>query len=77
MMPETFDDGVSLYAAVCGRGLEGIVAQQLRSTYRPATRGSMKVKNPSYWHRDSEIKSQPPALLRAQPTAAPSETNSI
>src|SRR3954451_9684517 len=32
MTPDTFEDGVALYAGVCDRGLEGIVAKPLRST---------------------------------------------
>src|SRR3954452_15764826 len=53
MTPEAFDDGAALYSAVCDRGLEGIVAKQLGSSYRPAKRGWIKIKNPNYWRRES------------------------
>jgi bifunctional non-homologous end joining protein LigD len=53
--PDTFDDGQALYAAVCERGLEGVVAKSVRSFYRPGQRGWIKVKNPTYWRRESEI----------------------
>lgn len=50
MTPDTFDDGESLYAGVCERGLEGIVAKPLRSRYRPVRRAgpySRAVKRPA------------------------------
>jgi len=53
--PETFDDGEALSGGVCERGLEGVVAKPLRSLYRPGQRGWIKVKNPAYWRRESEI----------------------
>ena len=59
--PASFDDGRSLYAAVCDRGLEGIVAKRQRSSYRPGRRGWTKVKNPDYWRRESEL-----AILRSK-----------
>jgi bifunctional non-homologous end joining protein LigD len=55
MTPQAFDDGDALYAAVCVRGLEGIVAKQLRSSYRPGKRSWVKIKNPNYWRRESEL----------------------
>jgi ATP-dependent DNA ligase len=55
MTPDTFADGPELYAAVCEHGLEGIVAKRSASTYRPGQRGWVKVKNPGYWRRESEI----------------------
>ena len=64
MTPEAFDDGAALYAGVCDRGLEGIVAKQLRSTYRPGKRAWIKIKNPDYWRRDSEIRSMEIAARR-------------
>jgi hypothetical protein len=36
--PETFADGPELYQAVCEHGLEGIVAKELASAYRPGQR---------------------------------------
>jgi ATP-dependent DNA ligase len=51
---ETFDDGHALYAAVCEHGLEGVVAKNHSSLYRPNDRGWVKSKNPNYWRRDAE-----------------------
>jgi bifunctional non-homologous end joining protein LigD len=44
--PDTFDDGAALYAGVCERGLEGIIAKQLRSPYRPGKRSWIKSRTP-------------------------------
>ena len=52
--PETFEDGLALFAAVCEYGLEGVVAKKLSSRYRSGERGWVKVKNPNYWRRDAE-----------------------
>jgi bifunctional non-homologous end joining protein LigD len=52
---DAFDDGPALYAAVCAHGLEGVVAKKLSDRYRPGERGWVKLKNPNYWRRDSEI----------------------
>src|SRR4051794_25032027 len=41
----TFEDGEALFAAVCDRGLEGVVAKRERDTYRPGERGWVKDKN--------------------------------
>jgi len=41
----TFQDGEALYAAVCDRGLEGVVAKRERDAYRPGERQWVKVKN--------------------------------
>jgi bifunctional non-homologous end joining protein LigD len=35
----TFEDGEALYAAVCERGLEGVVAKRERDPYVPGERG--------------------------------------
>jgi bifunctional non-homologous end joining protein LigD len=44
----TFEDGESLFAAVCARGLEGIVAKRTNSAYMSGDRGSWtKTKNRS------------------------------
>lgn len=45
---ETFDDGESLFRAVCEHGLEGVVAKHLDSRYGPNRRGWIKTKNPNY-----------------------------
>ena len=51
---DTFSDGNALLTAVCEMGLEGVVAKKRSSRYRRGDRGWIKVKNPSYWRRDSE-----------------------
>jgi hypothetical protein len=40
---------------VCDRGLEGIVAKRRSGKYRSGYRGWVKVKNPGYWGRESEV----------------------
>src|SRR4051812_48617969 len=41
----TFEDGEGLFAAVCDRGLEGVVAKRDRDAYRPGERQWVRVKN--------------------------------
>ena len=41
----TFEDGDALFAAVCERGLEGVVAKRERDPYRPGERVWVKTKN--------------------------------
>ena len=41
----TFEDGEALFAAVCERGLEGVVAKRERDPYRPGERVWVKTKN--------------------------------
>ena len=41
----TFEDGAALFAAVCARGLEGVVAKRERDPYRPGDRAWVKTKN--------------------------------
>jgi ATP-dependent DNA ligase len=41
----TFEDGEALFAAVCERGLEGVVAKRLRDPYRPGGCHWVKTKN--------------------------------
>jgi bifunctional non-homologous end joining protein LigD len=41
----TFEDGAALFAAVCERGLEGVVAKRERDPYRPGERQWVKTKN--------------------------------
>jgi bifunctional non-homologous end joining protein LigD len=41
----TFEDREALFAAVCERGLEGVVAKRERHPYRPGERGWVKHKN--------------------------------
>lgn len=52
---EVFEDGVALYNAACELGLEGVVAKRITSLYGANRRGWVKVKNPSYWRRESEL----------------------
>jgi bifunctional non-homologous end joining protein LigD len=53
--PDVFEDGQALYNAVCQHGLEGVVAKRLDGRYQPGERGWVKVKNPAYWRRESEL----------------------
>ena len=41
----TFEDGEALFAAVCERGLEDVVAKREREPYRPGERQWVKTKN--------------------------------
>ena len=41
----TFEDGEALFAAVCQRGLEGVVAKREQDAYRPGERQWVKTKN--------------------------------
>ena len=41
----TFEDGPTLFDAVCARGLEGVVAKRLRDQYKPGERLWIKTKN--------------------------------
>ena len=50
-----FDDGSVLFDAVVEYRLEGVVAKKRNGIYRPGCRGWTKIKNPSYWWRESEI----------------------
>ena len=52
---ETFEDGEALFTAVCEHGLEGVVAKKHSERYRPGERRWLKMKNPNYWRRESEI----------------------
>jgi ATP-dependent DNA ligase len=55
LVGDAFDDGQALFLAVCDRGLEGVVAKRRSGKYRPGYRGWIKVKNPGYWRRESEV----------------------
>jgi bifunctional non-homologous end joining protein LigD len=58
-IPETFDDGESLFQAVCNHELEGVGAKK---TEAATGRGRTKTKNREYWRyemeRESAIKSR-------------------
>jgi bifunctional non-homologous end joining protein LigD len=56
LVADAFDDGEALFEAVCSHGLEGVVAKRRSGKYRPGYRGWVKVKNPDYWRRESEVR---------------------
>jgi bifunctional non-homologous end joining protein LigD len=62
----TFDDGDALFDAVCRDGHEGIVAKRLHDPYKPGERAWVKIKNPGYWRRSSEIESMQKSIERRQ-----------
>jgi bifunctional non-homologous end joining protein LigD len=62
----TFEDGRALFDAVCRDGLEGIVAKRLRDPYKPGQRAWVKIKNPDYWRRASEIEAVQKSIERRQ-----------
>jgi bifunctional non-homologous end joining protein LigD len=68
--PDTFDDGHALYDAVCDRGLAGFVAKWRRASSRLGQRGLIKVKNPAYWRRPSEMAAMKSAEVRCCPGKA-------
>ena len=69
-LSDVFDDGAALFDAVVEHGLEGVVAKRREGVYRPGYRGWTKVKNPSYWRRESEIQAmQRQRAARRSPTA--------
>jgi len=53
-VPETFDDGPSLWEAVCEHELEGVVAKRPHEPYLCGERAWLKVKNRSYWRYELE-----------------------
>jgi bifunctional non-homologous end joining protein LigD len=55
--PERFDDGESLFEAVCEHELEGVVAKRKGSRYRSGERGWVKIKNRDYWRYEMERES--------------------
>jgi bifunctional non-homologous end joining protein LigD len=65
--PETFEDGASLFEAVCERELDGIVAKRVDGSYRPGERGWTKIKNRDYWRyaleRESAINKRRPRVF--------------
>jgi bifunctional non-homologous end joining protein LigD len=54
-LADVFDDGKVLFDAVVKHGVEGMVAKRRNGIYRPGCRGWTKIKNPTYWRRESEI----------------------
>lgn len=55
--PETFEDGVGLWEAVCEHELEGVVAKRLHEPYRSGERAWIKVKNRGCWRYELERES--------------------
>jgi len=53
-VPEAFDDGPALWAAVCEHELEGVVAKRLHEPYLSGERGWVKAKNRAYWRYELE-----------------------
>jgi len=53
-VPEAFDDGPALWAAVCEHELEGVVAKKLHEPYLCGERCWVKVKNRAYWRYELE-----------------------
>jgi bifunctional non-homologous end joining protein LigD len=53
-VPEAFDDGPALWAAVCENELEGVVAKRLHEPYLSGERGWVKVKNRAYWRCEAQ-----------------------
>ena len=49
------DDPNRLLVRDATSGLEGVVAKKRNGIYRPGYRGWTKIKNPTYWRRESEI----------------------
>lgn len=55
--PEVFDDGQTLWHAVCEHELEGVVAKRRTSHYAAGERGWIKTKNRDYWRYELERES--------------------
>jgi bifunctional non-homologous end joining protein LigD len=53
-VPEAFEDGEALWAAVCEHELEGVVAKRLDEPYLCGERRWIKVKSKSYWRYELE-----------------------
>ena len=64
MTPQTFDDGHALFAAVCERELEGIVAKRKHGRYQPGQRAWVKVKNREYWRYEIQREA---AMMQRRP----------
>jgi hypothetical protein len=52
--PEAFEDGATLWEAVCEHELEGVVAKRRSGRYLPGERGWIKTKNRAYWRWELE-----------------------
>jgi ATP-dependent DNA ligase len=66
-LTQTFEDGASLFEAVCERELEGIVAKRVDGSYRSGEPGWTKIKNRDYWRyaleRESAINKRRPRVF--------------
>jgi ATP-dependent DNA ligase len=61
-----FDEGEALFQAVWSHGREGGGRKRRSGEYRPGYRGWVKVKNPAYWRRESEVEGFRRSLARRQ-----------
>jgi ATP dependent DNA ligase domain len=80
--PEAFDDGDTLWDALCEHELEGLVTKRQSSRYIPGERGWMETKNRAYWRYELEREprhSLPPTRLRVKTDdgAVPSSARSV
>jgi bifunctional non-homologous end joining protein LigD len=64
LVPDIFDDGAALFAAVCVHRLEGVVAKRRGERYRPGERRWIKIKNRGYWRYAEELESLRKSLER-------------
>jgi bifunctional non-homologous end joining protein LigD len=53
-VPEAFEDGEALWAAVCEHDLEGVVAKGLHEPYLAGERAWVKTKRKEYWRYELE-----------------------
>jgi bifunctional non-homologous end joining protein LigD len=53
-VPEAFEHGEALWAAVCEHELEGVVAKRVHEPYLCGERAWVKVKNRAYWRYELE-----------------------
>ena len=74
-VPEAFEDGEALWAAVCEHELEGVVAKRLHESYLCGERNWLKVKNREYWRyeieREGAIRGRGAAVLKVKPSCCP------
>jgi bifunctional non-homologous end joining protein LigD len=52
---DSYNDGPSLFEAVCRSSFEGVVAKRLADPYRPGRREWVKSKNRDYWRYPLEV----------------------
>jgi bifunctional non-homologous end joining protein LigD len=69
-VPDAFDDGKALWAAVCEHELEGLAAKRLNEPYRADERRWVKVKNRAYWRYELDWEGAIRSRQRAAPALA-------